>query len=38
MGKSKGNNKVIVRAIGMSSTCVTGSAYLAECPTGEKLL
>ena len=38
MGKSKGNNKVIVRAVGMSSTSVTGSAYIVETPTGEKLL
>ena len=37
MGKSKGN-KVIVRAVGMSSTSVTGSAYIVETPTGEKLL
>ena len=37
MGK-KSNNKVIVRAVGMSSTSVTGSAYIVETPTGEKLL
>ena len=37
MGKSKGNNKVIVRCVGKSAEEVTGSAYLVD--TGqEKIL
>ena len=30
--------KVIVRCVGPSATNVTGSSYLVECPTGEKIL
>ncbi len=32
------NEKVTVRSAGMSSSDVTGSCYLVECPTGEKIL
>ena len=34
----KKEKKITVRCIGMSSTDVTGSGYLIECPTGEKIL
>ena len=34
----KKKDKVIVRCVGMSSCDVTGSAYLVETPTGEKIL
>lgn len=37
MSKKK-DKKIIVRCVGMSSTEVTGSGYLVECPTGEKIL
>lgn len=37
MSKKK-TDKVTVRCVGMSSTDVTGSGYLVECPTGEKVL
>lgn len=36
MGKK--NDKIIVRCVGKSSCEVTGSGYLVECPTGEKIL
>ena len=36
MGKKK--DKVTIRCVGMSSCEVTGSGYLVECPTGEKVL
>lgn len=36
IGKKK--DKVTVRCVGMSSIEVTGSSYLVECPTGEKIL
>ena len=36
MGKK--TDKVTVRCVGMSSCDVTGSGYLVECPTGEKVL
>lgn len=32
------NEKVTVRCAGMASSDVTGSCYLVECPTGEKIL
>ncbi len=32
------NEKITVRCAGMASTDVTGSCYLVECPTGEKIL
>lgn len=35
---SKKKDKVTVRCVGMSSCEVTGSGYLVECPTGEKIL
>lgn len=35
--KHKGD-KITVKCVGMSSTDVTGSGYLVECPTGEKIL
>ena len=38
MGKSKGNNKVIVRCVGKSAEDVTGSMYLIQCETGERIL
>lgn len=37
MGKKK-TEKVTIRCVGMSSCEVTGSSYLVECPTGEKIL
>ena len=37
MGKSKGN-KVIVRCVGKSAESVTGSMYLIQCETGERIL
>ena len=37
MSKKK-EKKISVRCIGMSSTEVTGSGYLVECPTGEKII
>lgn len=35
---SKKKDKITVRCIGMSSCDVTGSGYLVECPTGEKVI
>lgn len=35
---AKKKDKVTVKCIGMSSTEVTGSGYLVECPTGEKII
>lgn len=35
---SKKKEKITVRCVGMSSVQVTGSSYLVECPTGEKIL
>lgn len=37
MGK-KNKDKIVVRCVGMSSCEVTGSSYLVETPTGEKIL
>ena len=37
MGK-KNSNKVVIKAVGMSSTEVTGSMYLIQCETGEQIL
>ena len=37
MGK-KSNNKVIVRCVGKSAEDVTGSMYLIQCETGERIL
>ena len=34
----KNDSKIKVSCVGMSAKCVTGSAYLVECPTGEKIL
>jgi len=36
LGKKK--DKITVRCVGMSSCDVTGSGYLVECPTGERIL
>ena len=35
---SKKKEKITVKCVGMSSIQVTGSSYLIECPTGEKIL
>lgn len=35
---AKKKDKVTVRCVGMSAIDVTGSGYLVECPTGEKIL
>ena len=35
---SKKKDKIIVKCVGMSASEVTGSGYLVECPTGEKIL
>lgn len=35
---AKKKDKVTIRCIGMASTEVTGSGYLIECPTGEKII
>lgn len=35
---AKKKDKITVRCVGMASSEVTGSGYLVECPTGEKIL
>lgn len=35
---AKKKEKITVRCVGMSASDVTGSGYLVECPTGEKIL